>query len=135
MIVFDHVSKVYPNGTVGLDDVCLRIDDGEFVAIIGRSGAGKSTLLRAVNRMHQITSGTLRVSEIYEQAKKLQAEEQERADSEIAKTASEYDAKLKEALAAIDKKACAVSDALDVQSEQNRAKWAQVLADRAVNAD
>ena len=65
----------------------------------------------------------------------MQAEEQERADSEIAKTASEYDAKLKEALAAIDKKACAVSDALDVQSEQNRAKWAQVLADRAVNAD
>ena len=40
MIVFDHVSKVYPNGTVGLDDVCLRIDDGEFVAIIGLSGAG-----------------------------------------------------------------------------------------------
>ena len=35
MIIFDHVSKVYPNGTVGLDDVDLTIQDGEFVAIIG----------------------------------------------------------------------------------------------------
>ena len=62
MIVFDHVSKVYPNGTVGLDDVDLTIADGEFAAIIGRSGAGKATLLRSVNRMHRITSGTLTVN-------------------------------------------------------------------------
>ena len=62
MIVFDHVSKVYPNGTVGLDDVNLTIGDGEFVAIIGRSEAGKSTLLRSVNRMHDITGGTLTVN-------------------------------------------------------------------------
>ena len=64
MIQFDHVSKVYPNGTVGLDDVNLTIQDGEFVAIIGRSGAGTSTLLRSVNRMHRITSGILMVNGI-----------------------------------------------------------------------
>lgn len=64
MIIFDNVSKVYPNGTIGLCDVNLTIKDGEFVAIIGRSGAGKSTLLRSVNRMHQITGGTLLVDDV-----------------------------------------------------------------------
>lgn len=74
-------------------------------------------------------------SELAEQAKKIQAEEQERTDSEIAKTASEYDVKLKAALDEIEKKAQAVSDTLDEQSKANREKWAQELADRAVNAD
>ena len=59
LIEFKHVSKVYPNGTKGLTDVNLTIDQGEFVAIIGLSGAGKSTLIRTINRMIDVTDGQL----------------------------------------------------------------------------
>ena len=61
MIVFDHVSKTYPNGYQALKNINLTIEQGEFVAIIGLSGAGKSTLIRTINRMHDITDGTLTV--------------------------------------------------------------------------
>lgn len=61
MIEFCNVSKVYPNGVVGLNHINLTIEQGEFVGIIGLSGAGKSTLLRTINRMHDITEGKLTV--------------------------------------------------------------------------
>lgn len=64
MIEFKKVSKVYPNGTKGLIDVDLQIEQGEFVAIIGLSGSGKSTLIRCVNKMHEITSGELIVNDV-----------------------------------------------------------------------
>ena len=61
MIKFDHVDKVYANGTKALDNVNLEIEQGEFVAIIGLSGAGKSTLIRTINKMIDVTSGTVTV--------------------------------------------------------------------------
>lgn len=64
MINFNQVSKTYPNGAKGLEDVTLQIEQGEFVGIIGLSGAGKSTLLRAINKMHDITAGELTVDGI-----------------------------------------------------------------------
>ena len=53
-IEFKDVSKVYPNGHVGLKNINLEIEKGEFAVIVGLSGAGKSTLLRSVNRLHDI---------------------------------------------------------------------------------
>jgi phosphonate transport system ATP-binding protein len=61
MIEFVHAGKTYPNGVKGLKDVNLKIEQGEFVAIIGLSGAGKSTLIRTINRMIDVTEGRVSV--------------------------------------------------------------------------
>lgn len=60
-IEFKDVSKVYPNGHVGLKDINLNIEKGDFAVIVGLSGAGKSTLLRSVNRLHDVTSGDITI--------------------------------------------------------------------------
>ncbi len=59
MIVFEHVSKVYPGGNTALRDVNLHISKGEFVFVLGRSGAGKSTFLKLILREEKATSGRI----------------------------------------------------------------------------
>lgn len=61
MIKLKDVTKVYDNGTVGLKDINLTINKGEFVVIVGLSGAGKSTLLRSINRLHDISEGDISI--------------------------------------------------------------------------
>ena len=48
MIEFKNVSKTYKNGTHALQNVNLKVEDGEFVYIIGRVGSGKSSLLKTI---------------------------------------------------------------------------------------
>ncbi|GAA1880094.1 ABC transporter ATP-binding protein [Asanoa iriomotensis] len=53
------VRKRYPDGTVAVDNLSLRIDAGELVVLIGPSGCGKSTVLRMINRLVEPTAGQI----------------------------------------------------------------------------
>ena len=55
-IELDRVTKVFPGGVAAVDDVSLRIEDGEFIALVGPSGCGKSTLLRSIAGLEEITT-------------------------------------------------------------------------------
>src|SRR3954462_8160153 len=59
VIELDHVSRVFA-GFRAVDDVSLRVEDGEILVLIGASGSGKSTILQLMNRLLEASSGTIR---------------------------------------------------------------------------
>jgi cell division transport system ATP-binding protein len=62
MIKLDHVTKVYKDTVVALDDVNVDIQKGEFVFVVGPSGSGKSTLIRLLIREEEPTRGEIHVA-------------------------------------------------------------------------
>ncbi|HET9676766.1 MAG TPA: ATP-binding cassette domain-containing protein, partial [Solirubrobacterales bacterium] len=56
-------TKQFPDGTVAVDDLHLRIEDREFMILVGPSGCGKTTAMRMVNRTVEITEGDVLVGE------------------------------------------------------------------------
>jgi multiple sugar transport system ATP-binding protein len=61
-VVFEQVSKRYPNGVLAVRDLSLTVADGEFVVLVGPSGCGKTTTLRLLAGLEQPTHGTLRIA-------------------------------------------------------------------------
>ena len=62
-VLFQNVSKIYPEGLKAVTDFTLDIIDKEFVVLVGPSGCGKSTTLRMVAGLEDISSGELYIGD------------------------------------------------------------------------
>ncbi|MBQ6901087.1 MAG: cell division ATP-binding protein FtsE [Firmicutes bacterium] len=62
MITFDHVTKKYRTN-IGLDDVSVHINKGDFVFLVGPSGAGKSTFIKLILKEINADEGTITVGD------------------------------------------------------------------------
>ena len=64
IIEFENLSHRFADGTLGIEDINLKIPQGSFVVIAGPNGSGKTTLLRHLNGLLLPTSGTVRLDGI-----------------------------------------------------------------------
>ena len=62
MITFDHVTKKYRTN-IGLNDVSVHINKGDFVFLVGPSGAGKSTFIKLILKEINADEGTIKVGD------------------------------------------------------------------------
>ena len=62
MIQFEQVSKRYNDQTFAVKSLNLEIKDGEFFVMIGPSGCGKTTTLKMINRLIELTEGSIRIN-------------------------------------------------------------------------
>ena len=67
LIEFDAVCKYYQMGDTTVkaaDQITMKIEKGEFVAIVGQSGSGKSTLIKTINALEPFQKGEITVDGI-----------------------------------------------------------------------
>ncbi len=61
-IELENMSFSYPGGFLANDNITLKINDGERVAIVGKNGAGKTTVVKAMNALNKPTGGRVLVN-------------------------------------------------------------------------
>ncbi|MBE7053938.1 MAG: sn-glycerol-3-phosphate ABC transporter ATP-binding protein UgpC [Ruminococcaceae bacterium] len=59
----DHIYKKYAGNVVAVSDICLDIEDKEFIVLVGPSGCGKSTTLRMIAGLEEISEGSLYIDD------------------------------------------------------------------------
>src|SRR4029077_21254396 len=62
-IAYEHVWKIYPDGTEAVHDFDLEIRDGELMVLVGPSGCGKTTALRMLAGLEEISEGEIRIGD------------------------------------------------------------------------
>jgi len=62
-VIFNKLQKVYSNGFQAVHGIDLKIEDGEFMVIVGPSGCAKSTTLRMLAGLETISGGEVRIGD------------------------------------------------------------------------
>jgi multiple sugar transport system ATP-binding protein len=62
-VVYDAITKTYPDGTTAVNGLDLAVRDGEFMVLVGPSGCGKTTALRMCAGLEEVTRGELRIDD------------------------------------------------------------------------
>ena len=62
-LVFDHLTFSYPgeSNAPALSDICLHVEKGSTLAVLGRTGSGKTTLANLLMRLYDVKSGMIRI--------------------------------------------------------------------------
>ena len=64
MIEMSEVYKTYPNGVLAINGIDVKINQGEFVYVVGTSGAGKSTFIKMMYREEKPSSGKIIINDV-----------------------------------------------------------------------